>query len=32
MGGGSALQGIIAEHVAAVNVFDEDAIVATFAY
>jgi hypothetical protein len=31
MGSSSALQGIIAEHVAAVNAFDEDAIVATFA-
>jgi hypothetical protein len=31
IGSSSALQGIIAEHVAAVNAFDEDAIVATFA-
>jgi hypothetical protein len=31
MGSSTAPQGIIAEHVAAVNAFDEDAIVATFA-
>ena len=31
MGSNTELQGIIAEHVAAVNAFDEDAIVATFA-
>ena len=31
MGTSTALHGIVAEHVAAVNAFDEDAIVATFA-
>jgi hypothetical protein len=31
MGTSTVLQGIVAEHVAAVNAFDEDAIVATFA-
>jgi hypothetical protein len=31
MGTTTVLQGIVAEHVAAVNMFDEDAIVATFA-